>query len=315
MTQKTAVIFGGTGFVGRHIVRDLANEGYQIKVVTRVPESAFFLKTAGNVGQIVAVSCDYDDFDSISNVIAGAQVVVNCIAILYERGASTFTKMHSDLPESIATACAVQRVERFVHFSALGIEEGTSEYAKSKLEGESRVLKAFADATILRPSIIFGEDDDFFNKFAKMAGFLPFLPLIGGGKTKFQPVFVGDVAKAALNTIKMPKTGKNSPLGAIYELGGPEILTFKDIYTRLFNNIGFERPLVPMPFGLAKFQAFFLSLMPKPLLTKDQVESLKTDSIVDEKAKTLKDLEITPTALDTILPTYLIMYKPGGRFA
>ena len=315
MNQKTAVIFGGTGFVGRYIVNALAEAGWHIRVATRVPELAYSLKTTAHVGQVTAVHCHYNDYDSIASVLKGATIAVNCIGILYERKKGDFTRIHADLPESIAAACAVEGVERLIHLSALGIDQATSQYAKSKREGEARLLKTFPKATILRPSVIFGPEDDFFNKFAQLAGILPILPLIGGGHTQFQPVYVGDVADAAMAAITGSRTGKDNPQGKIYALGGPETLTFSAIYDRLFRHTGRKRCKVPLPFFAAKVQATFLSLLPTPLLTRDQVESLKTDSIVTDKALTLETLGITPTALDMILPNYLVNYRAGGRFA
>jgi len=310
MTQKTAVIFGGTGFVGRHVVRDMAARGWRIKVVTRVPESAYFLKTAGDVGQIVPVACDYRDYDSLAKVIEGADYVVNCIGILFERRKGDFTRVHAGLPESIAAACAVAGVKRFVQISALGVDKASSKYAASKLEGEARILKAFPAAVIMRPSVIFGEDDNFFNQFASLASVLPALPLIGGGGTKFQPVFVADVAAAIMAAIDTPHAS-----GQVYELGGPDVVTFEQVYEMVFAHTGQKRCLISIPFGLAKVQATFLSLLPTPLLTRDQVESLKTDNVVSDDAKTFADLGLSATAMDAIVPNYLATYKPGGRFA
>lgn len=312
--QKTAVIFGGTGFIGRNIIKELAKEGMQIKVATRVPESAYFLKPYGDVGQITPLYYSADDFNSIALIVSGADYVINCVGILFERGKDSFTKIHADLAENIATAAAITKAKRLVHISALGCDQSQSEYAKSKLDGETRVSKAFPNATILRPSIVFGADDDFFNRFAKLSKIMPFFPLIGGGNTRFQPVYVGDVAKAALAIINQNDQGENSPLGKIYELGGPEILTFKEIYETLFEHTQIARPLVPVSFSFAKCQATFLSLMPTPILTKDQVESLKTDNIISTSARKLRDLKIDPTGLGAILPSYLTTYRPGGRF-
>jgi NADH dehydrogenase len=315
MIKKTAVVFGGTGFIGKQIVKRLADLGMQIKVATRVPESAYELKPLGDVGQIVPVACNYSDYDSIARLIDGSQIVVNCVGILYEKHAGDFMRIHADVPESIAAACAVAKVGQFVHLSALGVDHSPSLYAASKLAGEARILKAFPAATIMRPSVVFGEDDDFFNKFAALAGFLPALPLIGGGHTRFQPVYVGDVADAIVTALTLSHVGKNSPAGRIYELGGPEILSFKEIYQKLFSYTKQKRALMPLPFWLAALQAKILSLLPVPLLTEDQVESLKADSVVSGNEATLEDLKIVPTALDMILPNYLVNYKAGGRFA
>lgn len=306
---KTACVFGGTGFVGTQVVRELAKRDYIVKVATRVPERAYFLKPCGAVGQVVPVPCNYSDEASINEAIQGCDIVVNCIGVLFEKGSQTFQKAHVDIPAAIAKACHKNKVQGFVHISALAVERGTSQYAKSKFEGEQAVQKAFPKATILRPSVIFGEDDEFFNMFAGMAKILPALPLIGGGETKFQPVFVGDVADAVIASFE-----QESAQGQIYELGGSEILSFEEIYHKLFEYTGQKPFLVPLPYGLAKFQAFFMGVLPKPPLTRDQVESLKTDNVMNEDAFTLADLDIAPTALDLILPTYLTRYRRGGRF-
>lgn len=309
-TQKIATVFGGTGFLGRQIVQKLAKKGYAVKVATRVPERAYFLKPYGNVGQIVPVACNYADAASIANAVSDADCVVNCIGILFERGKKTkFEKIHSDLPAAIAKACAEEEVERFVHISALGCDIGTSDYAKTKYMGEKAVLENFPAATILRPGVIFGEDDNFFNMFAELARYMPFLPLIGGGKTKFQPVYVGDVADAVMAALTDARAH-----GETYQLGGPDVLTFREVYERLFRYTGRRRCLVNLPFGVAKIEAAFLSLLPRPLLTPDQVESLKSDTVVSEGALGFEKLGITPHALDLILPHYLETYRAGGKF-
>lgn len=310
-SQKTACVFGGTGFVGRQIVRGLAQAGYRVKVATRVPESAYFLKPCGTVGQVVPVTCDYKDNKSIVQALTGADVVVNCIGILFQRRRSDFQRLHTLLPETIAKACGKQGVKRFIQISSLGVDSSRAKYAKTKLEGENRILKAFPDVTIMRPSVIFGPDDNFFNMFAKLAGALPVLPLIGGGKTQFQPVYVGDVADAVMAAIDDGRTK-----GKTYQLGGPDVVSFKEIYNILFTHIGYRRALVSLPYFIAKIEgAFFSLLLPNPPLTADQVESLKTHNIVSKDALTLKDLKITPTAMSLILPTYLERYRPGGKFA
>lgn len=309
--RKIAAVFGGTGFVGRRVVAELAREGYTVKVVTRVPESAFFLRPAGVVGQVVPFACDYSNPVSIGNAVHGADVVVNCIGILHERRKGDFKKTHVDLPGVIAAACAYEKVKRFVHVSALGVDKGVSQYAKTKLEGEKAVFENFQAATILRPSIIFGPEDNFFNRFARLAQIMPALPLIGGGHTKFQPVYAGDVANAVMAVIKNPATA-----GYVFELGGPEVVSFKDIYARLFRYAGLTRRLVNTSFCVAKMQASVLGLLPNPALTRDQVESLKTDSIIGGGGLPgFAELGIVPTVMDAILPTYLGQYRPGGRFA
>lgn len=313
MTQnyKTACVFGGTGFIGRQVVRELAAKGYIVKIATRVPERAYFLKPCGAVGQVVPVQCQYTDPKSIAAVIEGSDVVVNTIGILFETGKrSTFRRVHADLPASIAKASKKAGVKALIHISALGIESSSARYAHTKLEGEKAILSNFKTATILRPSVVFGEDDNFFNMFAKLASVLPFLPLIGGGKTKFQPVFVGDVADAVMAAIDNSNTR-----GKIYELGGPDVVDFKGVYQRLFEHTKKKSTLIPLPFFIAKIEAMVLQLLPNPLLTVDQVTSLESDTIVNEGALTLEDLDIEPTSMDVVLPSYLSRYRIGGRFA
>jgi len=304
-----ACIFGGTGFIGRQIVRALARQGYTVKVATRVPERAYFLRTSGNVGQVVPFACDYKDEASIRAAVKGCEVVINCVGILFEKGKSGFTRIHTELPRMIAKACTSEKVGRFIHLSALGCDESHSKYGKSKRNGEMAALENFAGTTILRPGIVFGVEDNFFNMFAQMAELLPALPLIGGGATKFQPVYVGDVADSVIAAI-----AKGESAGKIYELGGPDVLTFRQIFEKLFAQTGRKRMLVSLPWGIAKIQGSVMGLLPKPMLTSDQVESLKTDSVVMNGAPSLIDLGIAPTSMDVILPTYLARFKPGGRF-
>lgn len=323
---KTACVFGGTGFIGTQIVKKLAEAGYRVKVATRIVERGYELKVSGAVGQITPFPCHYGEEASIEEAVKGADVVVNAIGILYEKGKNSFQRVHVDLPEKIAKAAAAQGVKRFVHISALGAERGTSKYAKSKLAGEEKIKEHFPQASILRPSVVFGPEDDFFNMFAGLSRLMPALPLVGGGKTRFQPVYVGDVAAAVMACLTLPESGADSPLGRTYELGGPEILTFKQVYVRLFHHTHRTRPLIPLPFWAAKIQGCAFSmgaatigaitgLHPKPLLTADQVESLKTDTIVQEGSYSFKDLHISPKAMDAILESYLKAYRAGGRFA
>lgn len=311
--QKIATVFGGTGFIGRQVVSELAKLGYIIKVASRAPESAYFLRICGAVGQVVPFACNYKDAESISAAVKGADVVVNCIGILFEKGKKRrFQFAHVDVPANIASACAKHGVKRLVHLSALGVDVARSKYAKSKLEGEKAVLNNFPKATILRPSVVFGEDDEFFNMFSRMAQVLPFLPLIGGGKTKFQPVFVGNVASAVIAAITLE--GDKCPQGQTYELGGPEVLSLKEIYKMLLRHTNLKTRLVSLPFSLAKLQSQFFRVLPKPPLTPDQVESLKYDNVVSDKARQLEGLGVTSTSLDLVLPTYLHVYRPGGVF-
>jgi len=307
--KKQACIFGGSGFIGRQIVRELARAGYTIKVASRAAETAYFLRTAGNVGQIVPMTCNYNDDADLRAAVAGCSLVVNCVGILFEKRKGAFTRIHTELPRAIAKACVLENVDRLIHISAMACDETHSKYGKSKRNGELAVLENFPGATILRPSVVFGAEDNFFNMFAKLSVIVPFLPLIGGGATKFQPVYVGDIAAAVLKCAADPSTA-----GKIYDLGGPETLTFREIYERLFTHTGRKRTLLPMPWGLAKIQGTVMGLLPSPPLTADQVESLKTDNIASGDLPGFKDLGIVPTSMDVILPTYLARYRIGGRF-
>ncbi len=312
MTQnKTICIFGGSGFLGKNITQELARAGYRIKIATRIPESAYELKTYGTVGQIVACQCNYNDPESIDKIIKGCDGVINLVGILFEKGKNNFKRAHVDIPSLIAQSCVDSDVQKFIHVSALGINSSISKYAKSKLEGEKAIKEIYPNATFLRPSVIFGAGDSFFNMFAKLATFLPALPLIGGGKTKFQPVYVGDIADATIKILARPDDEYE---GRTYHLGGPDVVSFKEIYEILLKEINRDRKLVNVPWPIAKLQGAFIGLLPKPPLTLDQVRSLKKDNIVKEGARGFEDLQITPTAMETILPLYLACYKRGGRF-
>ena len=301
MKNNIVTIFGGTGFIGSEILRVLAKQGYQLRLAEKHPKKAETVKFNGNVGQIVPTPCDFTD-KGIEAAIDGSSIVINCTGILLEKGHRSFMGTHCYLPESIAKACAKCDVDQFIHISALGIEESKSCYGKSKLAGEGQIKKFFENYTILRPSLVFGPKDSFFNMFASMAQILPALPLIGGGKTKFQPVYVGDVADAVANAIKTGALG-------IYELGGPEIVSFKELLQKMKTHTGQNFCLIPLPFWMAKIQATFMSVLPNPPLTKDQIKSLKTDNVVNESALGLSDLGVTPTFMDTILPSYLGRFK------
>lgn len=309
MKKEIVTVFGGTGFLGRYVVKELADRGYRIKVVTRTSEKAYYLKPCGSVGQIVAVGCDYSDIQSLKSVIKGSSFVVNLVAIAYKKKKGDFERLHTELAGNMAKACAETGVEAFTHVSAIAVDRTSSEYARTKLDGEEAIRGAFPKAAIIRPSVMFGEDDDFFNKFAELSRYLPFLPLIGGGNTKFQPVYVGDVANAVVISLLDHKIH-----GDIFELGGPEILTFKEIYERIFKHTGRSRPLIKISFCMAKLQAFFMGMLPKPLLTIDQVNSLKSDNVANGTYKGFEAFNIASTALDLVLPRYLERYKKGGRF-
>jgi uncharacterized protein YbjT (DUF2867 family) len=306
-------VFGGSGFVGRHVIRALAKRHYRIRVAVRRPELAGYLQPLGRVGQIHTVQANLRHAGSIAAAVRDADVVVNLVGILHEHGRQRFDAVHRAGAEAVAQAAALYGA-RLVHMSTLGADEtASSAYARSKAAGEKAVLAALPGATIIRPSIVFGPEDDFFNKFASIARFVPALPLIGGGQTRFQPVFAGDVAAAFAAAVAGETKG-----GTIYELGGPETLSFRELMEYVLATIQRRRLLVPIPFGLARLQAFFLQLLPKPMLTPDQVEMLRRDSVVSDDAeregRTLRGLRIEPTSMQAIVPSYLWRFRRTGQF-
>jgi uncharacterized protein YbjT (DUF2867 family) len=308
---RRITVFGGSGFIGRYVVRRLAAEGWVVRVAVRDPIGAAFLKTAGNVGQVVPMRADITAEDAIVEAaVAGADAVINLVGILYERGRRTFRAVQADAPARLARIAAQAGVERFVQMSALGADpESPSLYARSKAAGETGVLAAFPHATIIRPSIVFGPEDGFFNRFARMARYSPALPLIGGGETRFQPVYVRDVADAIMRTLH-----EDSARGQTYELGGPHIYTFRALMELMLRELRRHRGLIPIPFWLADIQASVLQWLPVPPLTRDQVALLRVDNVLSGTKPGLPELGIQPTALELILPTYLDIYRKGGRF-
>ena len=309
MNTNLVTVFGGSGFLGRHTVRALARAGWRIKVATRHPGRGFFLRPLGTVGQIDFVKCDVSDAESVAAAVMGSNAVINLTGILFQKG-QTFTDVQAEGAANIAQAAARAGVGALVHVSAIGADaESDSDYAVTKAQGEAAVREAFPDAVILRPSIIFGPEDGFFNKFAGLARFTPVLPLVGGGHTRFQPVFVGDVAQAIVAALC------DSARGRTYELGGPGIYSFKELLQLILREIGRKRALVPLPFGLASFQAAFLQLLPNPLLTMDQVKLLKKDNLVAPTAAGLADLGITPTSVEAVVPSYLWRFRAKGEYA
>ncbi|RWP00751.1 complex I NDUFA9 subunit family protein [Mesorhizobium sp.] len=312
-TPKLVVVFGGSGFVGRHVVRALARRGYRIRVACRRPDLAGHLQPLGNVGQIQPVQANIRVRWSIDRAVQGADHVVNLVAILHESGRQKFTPVHEFGARAIAEAARAVGAG-LTHISALGTDlNAQSEYARTKALGEKAVLETIEDAVILRPSINFGPEDSFFNRFASMARYSPVLPLIGGGRTKFQPVYVGDVAEAVARSVDGKVQG-----GRIYELGGPQVLTFKQCMQEMLAMIDRKRLLVSVPWWVANMQASILGLLPNPLLTKDQVLQLRGDNIVSEAAirenRTLAGLDIQPQSIGSILPSYLWRYRPAGQF-
>ncbi len=306
-------VFGGSGFLGRHVVRALAKRGYRIRVAVRRPDLAGHLQPLGRVGQIHAVQANLRYPASVEAAARDADVVINLVGILFERGRQRFDAVQAFGAEAVALAAAAFGA-RLIHVSAIGADEqAPSHYARSKAMGEKLVLAAAPSAVILRPSIVFGPEDDFFNKFASIARFVPALPLIGGGHTRFQPVFAGDVASAVAAAVE-----GRAKAGQIYELGGPEVKSFKELMQFTLATIGRRRLLVPIPFWLARIQASILQLMPKPLLTPDQVELLRSDIIVSAEAKregrTLEALGVDPVAMEIIVPSYLWRFRKTGQF-
>lgn len=303
LKDQIVTIFGGTGFVGRYIVAELAKAGARIRVATRNPQSAYFLRQYGDVGQIVPVFCAYRNEMEIRDVIRGSDVVINAVGILFERKSNHFSHIHTDLPNWMARGCAALNIPRFIHISALAVDRAASEYAVSKLSGEHAVTAHFPQATILRPSVAFGVEDQFFNKFAALANIAHVLPLIGGGKSKFQPVYVADVARAVVRCGEDART-----MGKTYELGGPDVMTLKDIYVKINDVTGRKNCLLSVPIWLMRIKAFFLGILPTPPITNDQITSMQTDNIVTAHALSFRDLGIDPTSVDVILPDYLTRY-------
>ena len=310
MIQKIATIFGGSGFIGRHLIRRLTKQDYRILVATRSPHLNGFLKPLGGSGQIELVKTNLYDSEDIKNILKNSNVVINLVGILYENRKQKFHNLHSEFPNMLSKICLENNVEKLIHVSALGVKENhTSKYMQSKYNGEKYIQNNFKNPVILRPSVIFGPEDNFFNTFASIAQFSPFLPLIGGGKTKFSPIYVEDVAKAIVKVLELKNLEPK-----IYELGGPENHSFKELMKILLDEIKKKRFLIPIPFGFAKFQSYILQMAPKPLLTPDQVELLKYNNIVSGDHPTLKDLEITGTSIQSILSKYIYRFRSGGQF-
>ena len=312
--QDTLVtVYGGSGFLGRHVVRALARRGYRIRVAVRRPDLAGHLQPLGKVGQIHAVQANLRNADSVQAAARDAAALINLVGILFERGRQRFETIQTQGAEQVAQAARTHGA-RMVHVSAIGADENSSSgYARSKAEGERLVLAAQPDAVIMRPSILFGPEDDFFNRFAALTRFSPALPLIGGGHTRFQPLFVGDIAAAITDAVD----GKARP-GTIYELGGPAVHTFRQLMEFVLATVERKRMLVPLPFGVAKLYAQFLQFLPKPLLTPDQVDLLRTDNVVSDAAKaegrTIGSFGIEPEPMEAIVPTYLVRFRKTGQF-
>jgi uncharacterized protein YbjT (DUF2867 family) len=312
--EKLITIIGGSGFLGRHIVRALAKRGYRIRAACRRPDLAGHLQPLGVPGQVMPVQANVRYPASLAAACDGAYAVINLTGVLYSAGAQSFDAVHAFGAEASAKAARAARARVFIQMSAIGADPGSSAaYARSKAEGEARARAAFPGAIILRPSIVFGPEDSFFNRFAGLARFAPALPLIGGGATKFAPVFVGDVAEAVARLVDRGEAD-----GKTYELGGPEVLTFKQLMQFTLNTIERRRLLIPVPWSVARLQGLILGLLPKPLLTADQVELLKSDNVVSEAAqrekRTLDGLGIAAQGIEGIVPGYLYRFRKAGQF-
>tara|TARA_B100001123_G_scaffold372987_1_gene437260 strand:- start:1819 stop:2757 length:939 start_codon:yes stop_codon:yes gene_type:complete len=307
--QKIIAIFGGGGFIGKHLMRQLTKMDYRVKVATRNPYLKGYLKPLGNPGQIELFKTNIFDTKDVEKVLRNCDFAINLVGILYENRKQKFDEIHSKFPLLLGNLCNEFKIKKLVHVSALGVKEKhTSKYIQSKLNGEKNIQEKFKSSVILRPSVIFGPEDKFFNTFASLAQFSPALPLIGG-KTKFAPIYVGDVAAAIVKVLTL-----NNFESKIYELGGPENYSFKQLMEILLEEIKKKRFLISIPFGMAKFQSYFLQMMPNPLLTPDQVEMLKYNNVVSGEHPTLKDLGIEGKTIRSILSKYIYRFRTGGQF-
>jgi len=322
-TGRIVTVFGGSGFVGRHVVRALARQGWRIRVASRRPDLAYHLQPLGRVGQIHAVQANLRYPDSVASALRGAEAVVNLVAVLTEHGAQNFGALHVRGARAVAKAAAEAGISNVVHVSAIGADpKSDALYVRTKGEGEAEMLAACPDAVIMRPSVIFGPEDAFFNRFAALARMSPALPLFGGGETKFQPVYVGDVAEAIARAL-----AGRALMGAAYELGGPEVKSFRELMQYVCDVTGRRRLLLPLPFAAGNAMAWgteladslSLGLFPKMLLTtRDQMKMLAVDNVVSPEAiaeqRTLEGLGIRPEAIESIVPAYLARFRKSGQF-
>lgn len=305
--RRIATVFGGSGFIGRYVVRDLARAGHTVRVAVTDPGGARYLQTQGKVGQIVPLAAGVTDEQAVARAVAGAALVVNLVGILFERRPGDFRKLQAEGAGRVARLAAAAGTERLVHVSAIGADPASpSAYGRTKAEGEAAVRAAFPSATILRPSIVFGPEDGFFNRFAGLGRMLPVMPVIAG-ETRFQPVFVGDVADAVLAAAER----EDAP-GRTYELAGPRSLTFRELLRWIGEITGHRRPLVTLPAGIARLQARLGEFLPNPPLTRDQLLMLQRDNVPAPESLGLADLGIRPKALEAVVPTYLTRFRTGG---
>ncbi len=310
-TNKLVTIFGGSGFVGRHVVRALAADGWRVRVAVRRPNVAHFLRPAGRVGQVQLLKTNVRDEAQVAAALEGADAVVNLVGILAPAGAQRFDSIHVEAAARIARLANAAGITRLVHFSALGASvDAPSHYFQTKAKGEEEVRGAFPAASIVRAAAIFGQEDQLFNRFASLLRLLPIFPLIGSGKTKLQPVYVGDVADGVARLLRDDKTA-----GGTFEFFGPEIMTLKAVIEFVVRETGRKRALIPLPFGLAKLQGTILQFLPGALLTRDQVLMLQTDSVGSGPLPDLRTLGISATAPPAIVPSYLWRFRKEGQFS
>ena len=315
-TAPIVTIFGGSGFIGRYVAQRMARRGWRVRVAVRRPNEAMFVQTYGEVGQVMPIQANIRNDESVRQALSGAEAVVNCVGILYEEPKQGFDAVQAEGAGRVARIAAEEGVKRLVQISAIGADpDSDSDYARTKAAGEKAVMEAFPQAVILRPSVVFGPEDEFFNRFAGMARFSPAIPMVGGG-TRFQPVYADDVAEAAARGA----TGEAEP--GIYELGGPRAYTFRELMALMLKTIHRRRLLVNVPFGMARIMARILGfvetvsfgLIPNRMLTVDQVRQLSRDNVVAEDARGFEALGIQPTSVESVIESYLYSYRPSGQY-
>lgn len=313
MSIAQVTVFGGSGFIGRHIVRRLAQRGLRVRAAVRRPELADFLRPMGDVGQIVPVQANLRYANSVQAAIAGSQAVVNATGIQVSRGRQSFKAVHVEGVRSIALAGKRSGIERLIHISGLGADaddDDENAFVRSKIEGERVLRETFAGVTILRPSVVFGPEDKFINNMAVAVRLAPFMPAIGGDHTRFQPVYAGDIGAAVLACLDRPETA-----GQVFELGGPKVYTMRQIAELILESMGREKRIVDVPFSLARLMGLVGQFLPNPPLTLDQAKLLEIDSVVRPGRQGFAELGLTPTAAEVILPTYLDRFRVGGRYS
>ena len=309
-SNQQIAVFGAGGFLGRHLIRELTKLDYRIKIATRNPFLKGYLRPLGNPGQIELIKTNIFNVEDVKQVLKNCDYAINLVGILYETRKQKFIQIHSHFPYLLSNLCNEIGIKNLIHVSALGVKEKhSSQYIQSKFQGEKNIKNFFKPSVILRPSLIFGPEDKFFNTFASYARIFPVLPLIGGGKTKFAPIYCVDVGKAIVKALELKNTEPK-----IYELGGPENYSFRELIEILLGEIKKKRFLVNIPFNIAKFQSYFLQMLPNPILTMDQVELLKYNNIISGEHPTLKDLGIQGKTIHSILPQYIYRFRTYGQF-